>query len=424
MSPTADTHLDARTASHILQRLGQGGLPPLRGIRHINVGTDRILGVLEQEYFQRHLRDGASFKLVEGYYGSGKTHFLTCVRELAWDHDFVAARIELSPVECPFDDPVAVYRAVARGITPPPVPGSTDEPLPGFADLIRDTMRARFDALLAEHDGDEIEARKLAQAWIRSALQRAWCESASYRAAVVAIARSEVGGPDATPVEAWIAGEPVPASAVRGLGVYESITRTNGFLMLRAMVQMVRALGYAGTMIAFDEGDRNLSVSRSRARTIADHLRQLIDLCGRHELPGTLLLYAVPPEFRRDVVSEYPALKMRLETPDVLSIMNPQSALIDLERIDLQPGALLRGLGARLIPVAEAASGVRLDAALQQGQLDRLADLAAQLQFETSHRRLYAKAAVALLQGQVQGNEHVLSDMELERLLQADAVAF
>ena len=78
-------------ASHILQRLGEGGQPPEVGVELINVGNESYLKVLEHEYFGNQLRIGSSFKLVQGYFGGGKTHFLHCVRDMAWRHGFVTA---------------------------------------------------------------------------------------------------------------------------------------------------------------------------------------------------------------------------------------------------------------------------------------------------------------------------------------------
>src|SRR5690606_23163187 len=114
-------HPDAQIlAAHILQRLGEAGQPPDMGIGWINVGNESFLQVLTQEYFQKLLLSGSSFKLVQGYFGGGKTHFLLCVRELAHKHQFATALVELSPTECPYDDSLRVYQAVSRRISSPP----------------------------------------------------------------------------------------------------------------------------------------------------------------------------------------------------------------------------------------------------------------------------------------------------------------
>src|SRR4051812_39160131 len=95
--------LTPREAKHIIRKIGESGLPPPKGIAHYNVGNASLLRTIEEEYFEDFLQDGgATFKLVVGDYGAGKSHFLLCLRDLAWQHGFVVSRTELSPKECPY----------------------------------------------------------------------------------------------------------------------------------------------------------------------------------------------------------------------------------------------------------------------------------------------------------------------------------
>ncbi len=404
--PVAPTAAEARECLHILQRLGEGGVPPEVGLGRINVGNDSYLRVLEHEYFGRQLTIGASFKLVQGYYGGGKTHFLLCVRELAWRHGFATAVVELSPQECPYDDTVQVYRAVARRIALPP-----QDPLAprhyGVAEMVRDIVERRVDA-----DGAGETSR-----WLRRQVGRAPCESHSYRAAVVALGLEVVEEMQDSGLAAWLSGEPVPLSVVRPHGVYETISKANGFTMLRCLTQMVVALGVPGTALLFDEVDRILSVNVKRSQAIGDNLRQVVDLCGRHQLPNTLFMYAVPPEFLRHVAPEYPALHQRLKSPVPLSVRSPQAVLIDLDKLDMEPTQLLAAIGVNLIPVFETARGVRLDRSVQEANAGRLAQAAVSTFFEVNHRRLFVKTWVDLLHGQLVDGERLLTDQEaMERV--------
>ena len=56
------------------------------------------------------------FKLVVGDYGSGKSHFLYCVRDRAWQRNFAVSKVDLSPKESPYDDQRRVYAAVTSSI--------------------------------------------------------------------------------------------------------------------------------------------------------------------------------------------------------------------------------------------------------------------------------------------------------------------
>src|SRR5258705_11515801 len=86
---------------------------------------------------------------------------------------------------------------------------------------------------------------------------------------------------------------------------YESPSNENGFQMLRALLGAVVRVGHEGTVLLLDEAERRLSVeakpTKASTETI-DHLRELVDLCGKSELPRTLILYAVTPAFTQHVL--------------------------------------------------------------------------------------------------------------------------
>jgi hypothetical protein len=83
-------------ASQIVQNLGQYGTPLSRGVSYYNVGTESILDALDKHYLSSYLPEGgAAFKLVVGDYGSGKSHFLYCLRERAWAHRYAVSHVEL-----------------------------------------------------------------------------------------------------------------------------------------------------------------------------------------------------------------------------------------------------------------------------------------------------------------------------------------
>ena len=187
--------------------------------------------------------------------------------------------------------------------------------------------------------------------------------------------------------------------------------------MLRSLLQMIVGLGMPGTALLFDEVDRNLSVSAKRSHIIGDNLRQVVDLCGRHQLPNTLFMYAVPPEFMRNVVPDYPALYQRLKSPVPLSVRSPQSVLIDLERLDLDPAQLLTALGDRLVEIFEKARDVRMDHTLQHANASAMAKACANAFFEVNHRRLFVKTWVDFLFSQLVDGERALEEAELEQLI-------
>ncbi|RJQ53457.1 MAG: hypothetical protein C4530_18010 [Desulfobacteraceae bacterium] len=405
------TSLQPELAKHILQRVGESGQPPEQGITYLNVGNDSYLRILEQEYLARlkHNPRGSSFKLVQGYYGGGKTHFLYCVRDLAWRHGFLTSLVNLSPRECPYDDPVKVYTAVAVNLTSPP-PAEGIEPTRSLPDLLRDLADDRRASM-----GEERALK-----WIHQTAARVSTESHSFRKAATAFMAAYLQGEAGREaiLEPWLLGEPVPQTDTRPLGVFEAIEPSTGFKMLRSLSQIVSGFGLPGIVLLFDEVDRNLSLTSRKMLAVGDNLRQVIDLCGQARLPSTLFLYAVPPEFLRNVVPDYPALDQRLKSPVPLSERSPQAAVIDLEHLDMDPVALLNGIGERLTTIFEEATGWKAVVTIQTHNRQLIASTMAAYTFEVSHRRLFVKTYTDFLYGQKAGKQGKITPEQAERIVQ------
>jgi hypothetical protein len=414
--PTPRDELTSTQARRMLAQMGENGKPPEHGISHVNVGNESYLRIIETVYVRDLVRaaEGASFKLVQGTYGAGKTHFLYCVRDLAWRNGLLTALVTMSPKETPFNRPVAVYRAVAQRLELPR--GADGESTRGIDDI----LRQRIETLVAADGVDTTRA------WVDTALARATITRHSFRDATAAFARAilDRDEPTARKLAAWLRGEDISASEVKSVGVYEVPSNENGFAMLRSLVQIVHRAGFAGTALLLDEAERRLSVeakpTKSTSETI-DHLRELIDLCGRSELPRTLILYAVTPAFMRDVVPMYPALQQRLGQPvQYLSTNNPKAPLIDLEALDLEPRRLLVEVGKRLARVAATAYEWTPDDKLLDSNLERFAEMVAAEQLESGHRRFFVKVWIRLLDELRLGKPRALSEAEIRALVRGE----
>ena len=405
---------DVRVANHILSRMGEIGQPPEQGIQYVNVGNEEYLDILRREYLHSLLTEarGSAFKLVQGYFGGGKTHFLHCVRDLAWSEGFFTAMVSLSRQSCPFDDPHLVYRAVADAVTMPPV-SLDDMPVRGLPDVLRAWTDTHLQALSdAEFDN-----------WLRGTALRLPVRNHNFRRAAAEFIRAYRHGDvqGETVLECWLHGDSVTQADVKRYGVFGVIDRTNAFQSLCSLAQVLKGYGAPGLVLMFDEVDRNLSLITGRQlRAWVDNLRQVVDMCGGSELPGVLFLYAVPPEFMRNVVPDYPALDQRLSCPLSMSLRSPQAALIDLENLSLEPFSLLEAIGKRLLDVAQIAWDWKCDRQLQERNASFLADKMSRFVFESGHRRQFVKAWISFLHSQHLGEEVELSEAEAMQLITND----
>ena len=414
--------LERIQARRIIEVLGQSGTPPSQGVSHYNVGNSSLLTALDEHYLTGYLPDGgATFKLVVGGYGSGKSHFLYCVRDLAWTRGFAVSKVDLSPKECPYNDQKRVYGAVASAVMWSH-PDDQERDDPGLVRLIEGTMRRLLVADGLDPRDPNAEQHPNIEGLLLS-LENSAVDSPSYRRAITSYCRAIMRGDEGREesLMRWLHGEEVTTHdmrELRALGVTEKITKTNAFRMLRSLCQVVRHLQYSGLALLFDEGDRMTSIGGKPEKEATDNLREIIDRC-REELPGALFVYAVPPVFINDVITKYPALQQRVNAPGYFSRSNPFSPQINLEKqLDLQGVAFLTEVGARLMPIFRTAypeSSLSND--IQSGNIDTLAHAADESVLDVSSRRLFVKTLVTLWHDQTVNGEVMITSEQAEDLI-------
>ncbi len=402
-------------ALKILDRMGSTGQPPERGAQHVNVATGEILKVLRDEYLRpmQASNRNSSFKLVQAPFGGGKTHFLHCLRELAWSEGFATALVGLSPKECPFDRPESIYKEVARRIELP-VAELEPESRPGLEKVLRQVAESQI-----ESNGREVFVE-----WLRSDFARANIEDRTFgrgvRRFLEAVASDDLDAEEL--LGDYLLGHSLPNQELAPFRLRETLNSENAFRWLRSLVQSLAALGMPGVVLMFDEMDRNMSLSVRRRREIGDNLRQMIDYCGQSLLPSVLLCYAVPPEFMDTIVPEYPALAQRLKGAAQFSGTSPLQPIIDLDHLPLGTTELLSAIGARLQELAELAHGQSFDAEMQRANLGELARELGERSFESGTRRTFVKAAVSLIEEQRREGERLLTPDEIRRCAGAGRV--
>lgn len=311
--------INRRSALQVLHSLSESGQPPRLGALWLNVGTDGMLDRLRKEYLDDLLRaadgqDGfGACRWIEANYGNGKTQFLRCVQEHAWELGYVSAFVELSQDECPLDHPEKVYGAVARALQAQPLSPSDVDRSKGIETMFSQLVDRRFDGVFSGlPDEPKLEQARL---WIESTLANTPVESSSFRIAVVQHLLAKLrGDSEAAQVTAiYLRGEPIPPAELKPLGIYEKLDKSSGFRMLRSLCQLLQRSGLAtGTVLLFDEARRSLSLMSNKAQKVAcENLLSVINRCNSGELAGTLFLYAVMPEFFTDFAPAYPALQQR-----------------------------------------------------------------------------------------------------------------
>jgi len=305
-------------AKDIIESLRASGQPPKLGATCINVGTDRLLQkiseFLEDQCAKHDSRDGrGGCRWIEGDYGNGKTQFLRCVRELAWERGFVVAFVELDHNTSPLDDMRKVFSAVAKALQAPPSSSAEVDREKGFDTVLTALLDRKFPGLLTGLPDEGL--KKEALDWIDRSFRRTQVEIKPIAQAAAKFLRAVIEGDSETEnvLQVFLRGGDVPTARLNNLDIFFKLDKSQALDALKTITQLLHRSGLAtGTIILFDEARRTLSLMSTRGKKEAcENLLTIINSCNDAAFPGTMFLYAVMPEFFTDFATAYPALQQR-----------------------------------------------------------------------------------------------------------------
>lgn len=384
-------------AKMVLRSLGTSGQPPRWGARFINAGTDQFLQHLKFEYLEDHcapfegMDGGGACKWVEADYGNGKTQFLRCVQEMAWEMNYLTAYVELSQDECPLDRSDRVFAAVARAIQARPLEFSDVDRSKGLDVALSQLLDRTFDGVLTGTTTDESQQQQ-AHLWVET-LADTPVESTALRTAITHYLKAllENNSEHARIAAMYLRGENLPAAELKKIGVYDKLDKSKGFLMLRTLCQFVQRSGLAtGVILLFDEARRTLSLMSTKGRMVAcENLLSVINKCNSGDLPGTLFMYAVLPVFFTNFATIYPALQQRCGPATRI----PLNHLKGVKEVDL-----LKQIGSKITAIfGSAYEEFPSDDDHLPKNLHLVADAVLRDSMGTGSRRLLVKSWVQLL---------------------------
>ena len=384
-------------ARRVIEQVGSSGVPPAYGFHHFTAGLDPYMTVIDNEYLGTFIKQGGStFKMVVGVYGGGKTHFLYCVRDLAWKHHYVVSYVSLSPGESPFHKLELVYKAIVRGLIAPLTP---QELLSGYEQGIISFVRSWYAQQYQTYQekgfsGDELHQELLA---MLNSMQGITSISFSNAIKEAFTALLEHRDEDFSQICQWLSGEGYDAKVHKRFGILQRLDRTTAFVMLRSLLQWIRLIGFSGLVILLDEAERVPSLSTKQREQHLNNLREIIDECGHTTFQGSMIFYAVPDEnFLEGQSQVYEALRQRLAT--VFERFNPTGVKIELESIVTEPVDFLSEVGQKLAEVYM----VAYDTSFSEQDLNDTIRLTAESAYEQrfgdiGYKRLFVQTLIKAL---------------------------
>ncbi|HID31057.1 MAG TPA: hypothetical protein EYP19_13790, partial [Desulfobacterales bacterium] len=237
----------------LYEKLAEHGHAPAEGCTLFSVGYEDAFRRLKQKYLvERFARGGSAEKFVVGPFGSGKTHFLRHLMEVAKELNCVVAEVALNK-DVDFTKSLIVYQEVARELSTPGQNGK------GMRALLLGCLDQVKNMAPTKEDTEEFLS-----AWI-SGLDLASFELDSFgfvarRALEAHLEENE--GLFNTACR-WLSGEVTNRFIAKDLGLKTISGAEQNLYARRALFSvalLARHAGFNGTVMCFDEAEQGLRV--------------------------------------------------------------------------------------------------------------------------------------------------------------------
>jgi hypothetical protein len=306
--PEPDQVIDA------LENVAAYGVPSEGTAWILDVGTSGFLNFFENEILEKLiLRGGATCRIFEGVYGSGKTHILELLSELALSRGMVVAKTDLSQAMN-----LGEWHQITRHILE-------------HAVVQVDTVHARTLPIVLETLGGNYSE-------LGTKLRKAQLPHPGFKKAMIRALDSDYPNKRSRElVHRYLLGERVRVTDLRASGVQDvksPLSKKNAEQVLSTVSNGLSLIGLGGTLLLFDENERTLEVRGTtpsrRILLTANLLRRLIDGCAMNRVQGLVVVFAVLPGFLNRCMKAYPALGQRLSTSEMLGTPGWRSPVLEV----------------------------------------------------------------------------------------------
>lgn len=301
--------LRPRERDSIIQSL-KAGVTPKVGIQHIQVGRAKEVEALVSD-IDRVAAGGATFRLIIGDYGAGKTFFLSVIRTIALEKKLVTVNADLSPdrrVHASAGQARNLYSELMRNLATrnKPEGNALTSVVEKFVTLARQQ---------SDHSGESVES--VIQSRLASLSD--YVGGYDFAKVIEAYWRGYETDDDVLKSNAirWLRAEfATKTDARQALGVRTIISDASFYDNLKLMSLFVRQAGYSGLIVNLDEMVNLYKLSSTQARTSNyEQILRILNDCLQGGVSYLGFLLGGTPEFlldpRRGLYS-YEALQSRL----------------------------------------------------------------------------------------------------------------
>jgi hypothetical protein len=315
------TKIPKRTTTAILQSLGAGVVPRV-GLEQIAVGRSEEISALLNDLDNIVAEGGASFRLILGRYGSGKSFLSQLIRNYALQRNFVVADADLNPerrLTGTQGQGLSLYRELLKNMATRTRPEG-------------DAFAAILERWISDVQGEVIQRSGMSpstsgfataveqQIYATINAMEGMVHGFDFATVISAYWRGHQSGSDALKGAAlrWLRGEfSVKAEAREALGVRVIVEDVTWYDYIKLLAQFVKDVGYKGLIIFIDEAVNLYKIANSVSRK--NNYERLLSiyndtLQGKAQYLGVLI--SGTPQMVEDTnrgLFSYDALKSRLE---------------------------------------------------------------------------------------------------------------
>lgn len=317
----AATSIPKRVTTAILQSLS-AGVVPRAGLEHVAVGRKDEIDVLLNDIDSIVVEGGATFRLILGRYGAGKSFLCQLIRNYALQRNFVVMDADFTPVRRltgTQGQGLNLYRELLANTA------TRTRPQGGAFSAVLERWINDIQQQVMQQDGVHPSTPNFATAvetriYATVNQMEGMVHSFDFAAVISTYWRSHQTGDDARKEAAlrWLRGEYATKSDAReALSVRVIIDDQTWYDYLKLMAHFVRDIGYRGLVVFMDEAVNLYKISNAVSRN--NNYERLLGIFndttqGKAEYLG-IVIGATPQmveDTRRGLFS-YEALRTRLE---------------------------------------------------------------------------------------------------------------
>lgn len=296
-------NVSRKIALRIINSL-KDGVPSVDDVMYFSSKNNPLDNTIKLDLDEVNMGNYGKVKFLNGSYGEGKSHFLSRVRKIALNDNFLVSMFQISP----------------RGV-------SLDMMERAFSEIIKNLA---VEGYSEDSDGTVIEF--ILSKWVSSnsdfefKIRRMRLEK-DLKAAIIGICNridnSDVYFDDLDILDRWFRAEtPNIGILKKKYNIYNHINPRNVFDILKSLSTFVKKIGYSGLLVLIDEQEIISTLLTTRKRELTDqNIRILIDDQGN--MDGMYILFATTDEFFNDPIHgvvSYPALKTRITSANTMNL--------------------------------------------------------------------------------------------------------